>query len=355
MNGVFPSPEYNHMSFTRGDAQITQKQSLFVRYAWQVSDFTCEGCSASSSTPWFSGRRHQAETLLVGGRAHVGAVAAHPERGARAVARTIISAQHPPGVEPQEDLFDELARAHCAADGRCTRSRASSWGTSGNFYTQQISRELRDDLSITTGHAHLEVRRRRARSSPMPATTARRSARGRSPSISRSTRHNLASFVPVPGSVTQFATGNLRQAADSTRRTSCRILRRRRVEAGGRRDAEPRACATTISGTVFNQGLTLDLEGSSRHPDLPDDGHGASLAPLVDFDEARRQEQRRSARRLRVGRAQRRQDRRARRLRHLLQPDEPAARRRLSSTTTASRPRSSRTRRIPIRTAAAIR
>ena len=50
MNGVFKSPEYNHMSFTRGDAQITQKQSLFLRYAWQISDFTCEGCSASSST-----------------------------------------------------------------------------------------------------------------------------------------------------------------------------------------------------------------------------------------------------------------------------------------------------------------
>src|SRR5436190_7754924 len=52
LNGVFKSPEYNHMSFTRGDGQLTQQQSLFVRFAWQVSDFTCEGCSASSSTPW---------------------------------------------------------------------------------------------------------------------------------------------------------------------------------------------------------------------------------------------------------------------------------------------------------------
>src|SRR5580765_6870728 len=39
LNGVFKSPEYNHMSFTRGDAQISQRQSVFVRYSWQVSDF----------------------------------------------------------------------------------------------------------------------------------------------------------------------------------------------------------------------------------------------------------------------------------------------------------------------------
>src|SRR5262249_27710439 len=55
LNGVFASPEFNHMSFTRADWQIDQKQSLFIRYAWQVSDYTCEGCAASSSSPWFSG------------------------------------------------------------------------------------------------------------------------------------------------------------------------------------------------------------------------------------------------------------------------------------------------------------
>src|SRR5262252_3080960 len=54
LNGVFKSPEFNHMSFTRADWQIDQKQSFFFRYAWQVSDYTCEGCAASSSTPWFS-------------------------------------------------------------------------------------------------------------------------------------------------------------------------------------------------------------------------------------------------------------------------------------------------------------
>ena len=55
LNGTFPSPEYNHMSFTRGDWQVSQKQSLFARYSWQVSNYTCEGCAATSSAPWFSG------------------------------------------------------------------------------------------------------------------------------------------------------------------------------------------------------------------------------------------------------------------------------------------------------------
>ena len=41
LNGVFPSPETNRMTFTRSDVQISSKQSFFVRYAWQVSNFTC--------------------------------------------------------------------------------------------------------------------------------------------------------------------------------------------------------------------------------------------------------------------------------------------------------------------------
>src|SRR5262245_22762015 len=54
-NGVFPSPETNRMTFTRGDVQVSPKQSFFARYAWQVSNFTCEGCGASSPAVWFSG------------------------------------------------------------------------------------------------------------------------------------------------------------------------------------------------------------------------------------------------------------------------------------------------------------
>src|SRR5258706_47179 len=55
LNGVFKSPETNRMSFTRADVQLSPKQSFFARYAWQISNFTCEGCGASSPAPWFSG------------------------------------------------------------------------------------------------------------------------------------------------------------------------------------------------------------------------------------------------------------------------------------------------------------
>ena len=44
LEGTFPIPEYSNMLFARGDVQISQQQTAFVRYAWQDSDFTCDGC-----------------------------------------------------------------------------------------------------------------------------------------------------------------------------------------------------------------------------------------------------------------------------------------------------------------------
>ncbi|PYR71286.1 MAG: hypothetical protein DMF88_00180 [Acidobacteria bacterium] len=147
MNGVFKSPEYNHMSFTRGDAQITRNQSLFVRYAWQVSDFTCEGCSASSSTPWFSGGGIKQKRYSWAG-AHTWVLSSRVLNEIRGQYTNYHFRQHPPGVEPQEDLFDS-SPARSAPLTAVYAFPSLTWGTSGNFYTKQISRELRDDMSIT--------------------------------------------------------------------------------------------------------------------------------------------------------------------------------------------------------------
>ena len=44
LEGTFEEPEYNAMVFGRGDMQINSGQTLFARYAWQNSDFSCELC-----------------------------------------------------------------------------------------------------------------------------------------------------------------------------------------------------------------------------------------------------------------------------------------------------------------------
>jgi len=107
LNGVFKSPEYNHMSFTRGDWQIDQKQTLFVRYAWQVSDFTCEGCAASSSNAWFSAGGGIKQHRYAWAGAHTWVLSPRVLNEVRGQWTTYLFRAHVPGVVPLKKLFDE--------------------------------------------------------------------------------------------------------------------------------------------------------------------------------------------------------------------------------------------------------
>jgi len=150
LNGVFPSPETNRMTFTRSDVQVSSKQSFFVRYAWQISNFTCEGCGASSPAPWFSGAGgiKQKRYSLAG--AHTWILSPRVLNEFRGQYTNYHFRAHPPGAEPAEDLFDN-SPARLAPLTQVYTFPSASWGTSGNFYTEHIARELRDDLSITSG------------------------------------------------------------------------------------------------------------------------------------------------------------------------------------------------------------
>src|SRR5262245_52990798 len=281
MNGVFKSPESNHMSFTRGDAQITQQQSVFVRYAWQISDFTCEGCSASSSTPWFSGGGIKQKRYSWAG-AYTWVLSPRILNEVRGQFTNYHFRQHPPGVDPQEDLFD-------SSPGRAAPLTAVytfpslTWGTSGNFYTEQISRELRDDLSITTG----------AHTWKFGAGAQKLAVHGDNrPSLGTWTfsadqpfnPSNLASFAPVAGSVRQFSTGNLVKLPTYTPNVLTNFY--------AEDQWKPAAGMTLNLGLrydyqfhAFNQGLTLDSKDPKYDiPLFPTTGTAASLAPLVHFD-----------------------------------------------------------------------
>ena len=205
-SGTFPSPEYNNMVFTRGDVQATQSQTVFARYAWQDSDFTCEGCSSSSPQPFFgAGGIQQKRYSLVG--AHTWVLSSRVLNEVRGQWTNYHFRQHPAGVRPAEDLFDNSTK-RTAPLTAAYNFPSLSWGTSANFYTTQLSRQFRDDLTITTGRH-----------------TWKFGAGAQSLSIHGDNRislgtwtfnrdqffdpERLSSFVPIPGTVTQFASGAL--------------------------------------------------------------------------------------------------------------------------------------------------
>ena len=274
MNGVFPSPEYNHMTFTRADVQVTQRQSFFFRYAWQISNFTCEGCGASSSVPWFSGGGiKQKRYSWVGG--HTWVLSPRILNEVRGQYTNYHFRQHPPGVEPQENLFDD-SPARTAPLTPTYAFPSLTWGTSGNFYTIQPSRQLRDDMSITTGQHTLKF-----------------GAGGQSLSITGDNRPSLgtwtfradqpfdptklSSFVPAAGSVSQWASGSLLKLPLH----SPNVMWDTYVED----EWKPAAGVTLNLGLryeyqakIFNQGLDLNDKNI-----FPTTGTPTSLAPLVDF------------------------------------------------------------------------
>jgi hypothetical protein len=150
LSGVFPSPETNRMTFTRSDVQISPKQSFFARYAWQVSNFTCEGCGASSPAPWFSGAGgiKQKRYSLAGAYTYILSPRVLNEFHGQYT--NYHYRAHPPGADPADDLFDNSTKRTSPLT-QVYSFPTISWGTSGNFYTEHIARELRDDLSITLG------------------------------------------------------------------------------------------------------------------------------------------------------------------------------------------------------------
>ena len=275
LNGVFPSPEYNNMSFSRGDWQINDKQNLFVRYAWQVSDFTCEGCAASSSIPWFSPGGGIKQPRYSWAGAHTWVLSPRVLNEVRGQWTTYLFRAHIPGVEPQKKLYDESPARTAGTTQIYTFPSLASWGANVNQYGDLLSRQIRDDLSITTG---VHTWKFGAGFQSLPIRQSIRKAQGTwvfnqdqpfNPS-------NLASFVPIPGSVTQFTAALLDVALYAPNQ-----LWDTYVE-----DEWKPAAGVTLNlglryeyqGKVFNQGRDLNDRAI-----FPTTGTPTSLEPLVNL------------------------------------------------------------------------
>ena len=274
LNGVFPSPEYNNMTFSRGDWQISQKQNLFVRYAWQVSDFTCEGCAASSSNPWFSGGGGIKQHRYAWAGAHTWVVTPKILNEVRGQWTNYLFRAHVPGVVPLKPLFTEDPR-RTANLTQIFTFPSLSWGGNTNQYGDLNSRQLRDDLSITTGR-HAWKFGVGGQSLPIRQSIRKSNGTWTFNQDQPFNPSNLAAFTPAPGSVTQFQAALLNVGL-----LAPNVLWDTYVED----EWKPAAGLTLNLGLryeyqakVFDQGR--DLNDKSIFPTT---GMQTSLAPLVDF------------------------------------------------------------------------
>jgi hypothetical protein len=147
LEGTFPIPEYSNMVFARGDVQINQNQTAFGRYAWQDSDFTCEGCGGRFSVFSVNGIQ-QKRYSWVGG--HTWVLSSRVVNEIRGQATNVHFRQHPPGVRPAENLFD-YSPARTAPLTQIYNFPSLVWGANANNYSLQTQRQIRDDLSIAAG------------------------------------------------------------------------------------------------------------------------------------------------------------------------------------------------------------
>ena len=274
LNGVFPSPEYNNMTFSRGDWQISQKQNLFVRYAWQVSDFTCEGCAASSSNPWFSGGGGIKQHRYAWAGAHTWVLTPKILNEVRGQWTNYLFRAHVPGVTPLKPLFTEDPR-RTANLTQIFNFPSLSWGANINQYGDLNSRQLRDDLSITTGQ-HAFKFGVGGQSLPIKQSIRKSNGTWTFNLDQPFNPANLAAFTPPPTSVTQFTAALLNVGLFAPN-----VLWDTYVED----EWKPAAGLTLNLGLryeyqakVFDQGRDLNDKTI-----FPTTGTATSLAPLVDF------------------------------------------------------------------------
>ncbi len=145
LEGAFPVPEYNNNVFGRVDAQLNPQMSTFARYNYQVSDFTCDTCGGINA--WFSASGiRQLRSTWAGG--HTWVVSSKALNELRWQWAGYNYREHPPGAEPQSDLYDNSS-ARTSALTQVYQFPSLVWGTNNNFYTTQLGRQIRDDFSLT--------------------------------------------------------------------------------------------------------------------------------------------------------------------------------------------------------------
>ena len=140
--GVFDGGLPNKEFFVRSDAQLTSKQSGFVRWAWQKAELICEGCGGRSAN---AGNTLIPRDALVMG--HTWVLGQRFLNEFRFNYAKQIMYQAPSGAPYYKNLDFAAERF---AGGTATYNFPSfNWGNDLVFITGQKIREWRDDFSVS--------------------------------------------------------------------------------------------------------------------------------------------------------------------------------------------------------------
>ena len=147
VEGTFPNPSYRRTFLSRYDQQLTGKQNLFARWAWEWDHTNCETCGATSAA--FSGSRiDQRRHSLVGG--HTMVIGSRMLNEFRAQYAPFSFLTSPPGTDVPSDPtnFDP---ARFSVQTAVYTFPSLTWGSDNSRVQKEWWKEFRDDFQFSAG------------------------------------------------------------------------------------------------------------------------------------------------------------------------------------------------------------
>jgi len=147
VEGTFPNPSYRRTFLSRYDQQLTGKQNLFVRWAWEWDHTNCETCGGTSAA--FSGSRiDQRRHALVGG--HTTVIGSRMLNEFRAQYAPFSFLTSPPGTDVPNDPTS-FAPDRFSVQTAVYNFPSLTWGSDNSRVQKEWWKEVRDDFSVSAG------------------------------------------------------------------------------------------------------------------------------------------------------------------------------------------------------------
>ena len=145
LEGIFPEPEYSNTYFGKLDWQINQNQNVFVRFAGQQQDYTCDSCGGTAA--WNTdGGINQPRRSFAGG--HTWVISSRALNEFRAQYSFYGYYPHPAYDTTVFD-FGAYSAARNAEFVPTFVFPSMTYGWTAGLYVLQWAKEIRDDFSLT--------------------------------------------------------------------------------------------------------------------------------------------------------------------------------------------------------------
>lgn len=147
LEGIFAEPEYSNTYFGKADWQIDQHQSLFVRFAGQQQDYTCDSCGGSAALNTDGGINQPRRSFAGGHTWVIGSKAVNEFR-----AQYSFYGYYPhPVYDTTVFDFGAYPAQRLAQFVPTFVLPSMTYGWIAGLYVLQNAKEIRDDFAITTG------------------------------------------------------------------------------------------------------------------------------------------------------------------------------------------------------------